>query len=141
MPFKTELVIKHVRGTVLYSLTKPLVYETWKGVEYTMPIGFVFDGHSYPKLLRGIVGSPFASKTVEASCVHDFLLKHFVDTGAMTRREGDGTYSEAQHDCLDKRSLGDVLARKRNYVGVRIGGLFRWLTTPFRNLSSGKPDK
>ncbi len=117
--FKTKLQIEHIENTVLYRLTSPLVYVTWEGVEHIVPENFTTDGHSYPPLLRSILGSPFASKNVEAAVYHDWLCM----TKIVSRREADSEYSHAMADLKTP-----VWKRKRNYLGVRIGAVGSWIS-------------
>ncbi len=131
MPFKSRLRIEHIRGTELYKLIEPLIYVTWKGIERIMPVDYTSDGHSYPKLLRSVLGSPFASKTAEAAWYHDWLLDTLVAEGSMRRGEADSEYSRAMSDLMGK-SIPEVFTRKRNWVGVRIGAFFNWIKSPWK---------
>jgi len=119
MAFKTKLNIQHIEGTEKYKLITPLVYITWKGIERIIPKDFPSDGHSIPKLLRSIAGSPFATKYPKSAWYHDWLIKMQI----VSRKEADSEYSHAMKD-----EGATTFQHKRNYIGVRIGAFFGWLS-------------
>ncbi len=131
MPFKSKLQMEFIEGTTKYKLLKPLVYVTWKGVICIIPEGFASDGHSIPKLLRSIAGSPFATIVAKASWYHDYLC-HLVRLGLMKRNKADSEYSHALSDEGWNKGFWNVFKRKRNYVGVRIGAGLGWITGLFK---------
>ena len=127
MGFKTNLKMEHIPRTERYFLLKELIYLNRKGEKRTVPLGFDSDGHSIPKLLRSIAGSPFATKYPKSAWLHDYLCKMLVHTGLMPRKEADKEYSEAMRDeGASKFQCG------RNYTGVRIGAGFQWITKLFK---------
>lgn len=134
MPFKTELQMKHIKGTEMYKLLSPLVYRTWKDIKRVVPRKYPSDGHSIPKLLRSIAGSPFASTTVEAAWYHDYLCGTLVKQGKMSRREADSEYSHALSDLgwNKKGGFWKTVKRKRNYLGVRFGAGLKWFSGLFK---------
>ena len=119
MPFKSKLNMQHIDGTESYFLLLPIIYITWKKVKRIIPMDFVSDGHSIPKLLRSIAGSPFATKYPKSAWLHDYLIKKHI----VPRNIADSEYSRAMKD-----EGATTFQRKRNYVGVRVGAFFDFLS-------------
>lgn len=130
MPFKSDLVMKHVKGTELFDLTEPLIYETWGGTIRETPIGFRTDGHSYPDKLKYILGNPVGSETLPAAINHD----HDRRDPAIPDELADMWYSQAMSDLgwnfkeKNWKSFTRTFRRKRNYFGVRLGSFFNWFS-------------
>ena len=113
--FKSRLKMQYLEGTLKYKLLSRLVYESFEGEKYTVPRDYVSDGHSIPRLLRSVAGSPFSTKYPKSAWLHDHLLEF----NLLSRKEADELYAEAM------RSEGaSWFQQKRNYWGVRIGSLF-----------------
>ena len=124
--FKSSLRLKHKKGTRLFVLTSPLVYETWDGVIRTTPAGFVIDGHSYPGWTDAFVGNPIACEVVEASVNHD----HDREDPEIPDALADKWYSQAMSDLgwnFKENGWKGAYWRKRNWVGVRVGAFWNWL--------------
>ena len=123
MPFITKLRMEHIEGTELYKLFDPLIYIDSDGKEWILKRETKSDGHSIPKLLRSVAGSPFATKYPKSAWFHDFWCK----TGIIPRREADKKYKQ-----MMKEEGANKFQQVRNYAGVRTGAFFNWITSPFR---------
>ena len=123
MPFPNKLRMEHIDGTERYKLIGILIWIDPDGKEWRLEIGTESDGHSIPKLLRSIAGSPFATKYPKSAIFHDKWCK----TGIIPRREADKKYKQ-----MMKEEGANKFQQIRNYAGVRVGSFFKWITSPFR---------
>ena len=119
MPFVGKLRMEHVDGTETYKLLESLIYITRKKEKRVTPKDFVSDGHSIPRALRSLAGSPFATKYPKSAWKHDYEC----ETGIIPRKQADKEYKEAM---ADEGASG--FQQGRNYVGVRTGAFFNWLS-------------
>lgn len=87
-----------------------------------VPIGFVTDGASVPRL--PIVFLLVGGKAKRAAAVHDFLYQTH---GTRSRRQADLVFYEGMK--VDGVSMW---ARELMYAGVRIGGFSSWADGPAR---------
>ena len=115
--------MRHIEDTEFYKLLEPLVYATPEGQNWTIRVGYVSDGHSIPKLLRSLAGSPFATKYPKSAWLHDFLCQ----TKVITRKEADLLYVRAM-----KAEGANWFQQKRNYAGVRLGVFGNWVSKLWR---------
>ncbi len=127
MPFITKLQMEHIDRTETYFLLSDLDYMTWAGKKHTTHKGFASDGHSIPKIVRGIVGSPFATKHPRPAFYHDDLLVNYVRKGLMTQFEAASEYSHAMKD-----DGASTFKRKAYWLGVRFGDYWHNLKRKFR---------
>ena len=68
-----------------------LSYTTEKDRVYTVPIGFITDGASIPKIFWSFIGSPFTGLYRRAALIHDYLYA----TQTTTRVYADRVFLEA----------------------------------------------
>ncbi len=100
-----------------FIVTRPLSYTTKKGVTHEVPIGFVTDGASIPKIFWSIVGSPFTGLYSEAALIHDYLYCK----QKTTRGYADSVFLEAM------KELGvSWWKRRAMWTAVRVGGWAPW---------------
>ena len=94
-----------------------LTYITNKGVSHVVPIGFITDGASIPKLFWSFIGSPFTGLYRRAALIHDYL--YYIQT---TKRScADRVFLEAM------KSLKVSLWKRRvMYYAVRGWGWKPW---------------
>lgn len=59
-------------GNGQWKLIRPFIYHSEIGGEIEVPIDFISDGASIPRLSQVIVGSPWSGKFVEAAVIHDW---------------------------------------------------------------------
>lgn len=122
--FTDELTLTHVNvNWRLWRLEHDLVYEVGSlgsGREIRVPMGFLTDGASVPRLLWPAY--PSWGQYARAAVVHDYLLwrLHSGDPHpeGTTRRRCDGVFAEAMGVC----GVG-TLRRAVLYAGVRFGAL------------------
>ena len=111
--FKGDLVLKKYTP-YSYKLVKPISYTTNKGKEWIVPIGFLTDGASIPKIAWSIVGSPLTGRYTKAAVVHD----QFYALVNVKRSYADKIFLEA----MKELKVG-WLKRKTMYWAVR---LYSW---------------
>lgn len=56
-------------------LLEPLAYTDPDGVEYTVPVDFMYDGASIPDFAWGVVGHPFMRGYLRPAALHDYLCR------------------------------------------------------------------
>lgn len=88
---------------------------TFEYRDIVIPVGFVFDGASTPRIFWSII-PPF-KLTKRASCVHDWLCKNA--RNSKDRRRADKIFAEA----LREMGMNPVRVFL-GYVGVRLGALW-----------------
>lgn len=94
-----------------------LSYTTKKGITHIVPIGFITDGASIPKIFWSLVGSPFTGLYRRAALIHDYL--YFTQT--TKRSYADKVFLEAM------KVLGVSWWKRRlMWVAVRVGGWRPW---------------
>lgn len=87
--------------------------------EITVPIGFISDGASIPRIFWSAVGHPFSPRCVRAAIVHDFIC---VEAGNQRqRRFGDTVFAMI----LDEDGV-PVLRRYAMFWAVRMYGFWIW---------------
>ena len=123
MPFRNPLQMEHIEGTKLYELIIPLYWIDKDGKEWKLNKGKRGDGHSIPWFLRGIAGSPFATKYPKSAWFHD----DWVESGIIPRKEADIKYKEIMEE-----EDATKFQQNRNYAGVRIGAGWNWIKSKFK---------
>lgn len=83
--------------------------------DIVVPVGFIFDGASTPRLLWSII-PPF-KKTMRAACVHDYMCRTARNNG--DRKKADQYFLQA----LKEMGFNPV-RRTLGYIGVRVGAFF-----------------
>jgi len=71
------MILEYI-GNGKYRLAKPM-----KIMGYVVPVGFITDGASIPRIFWSLVGSPFTGKYVEVAILHDYLYSGVVDVSFM----------------------------------------------------------
>jgi len=100
-----------------YKTLAELAYTTNKGIAHTVPIGFITDGASIPRLFWSFVGSPFTGLYRRAALIHDYLYA----TQTTKRSYADRIFLEAMKD------LGVSWWKRRvMYLAVRGWGWRPW---------------
>ena len=100
-----------------YKTLAELSYTTNKYITYTVPIGFVTDGASIPKLFWSLVGSPFTGLYRRAALIHDYL--YAIQT--TKRSYADKVFLE----CMKVLKVG-WWKRRIMYMAVRTCGWRPW---------------
>ena len=77
-----------------YKTLAELSYTTNKGIIHTVPIDFITDGASIPKLFWSFVGSPFTGLYRRPSLIHDY----FYATQKVKRNYADRIFLEGMKD-------------------------------------------
>lgn len=126
--FSTDLVVRQVRlqkdrkflfwkwkrEFVEWEVVEPLIYRG-NTETFTVPIGFVTDFASIPRILWSLV--PPYGRYTKAAVLHD----HFYVTQSITRRDADGLFRRTMKELGVSRLLSRVM-----WLAVRIGGGFVW---------------
>lgn len=108
-------VIEHTPYT--FKTQAEVSYTTNAGVLLTVPIGFITDGASIPKLFWSLIGSPFTGNYRRPSLIHDRL--YIVQT--TSRGYADRVFLEGM------KSEGVSWWKRRTmYYAVRLGGWRPW---------------
>ena len=94
-----------------------LSYTTKKDALHTVPIGFITDGASIPKIFWSLVGSPFTGLYRRAALIHDY----FYHTQKVTRQYADKIFLEAM-----KYLKVSWLKRCLMWSAVRTNGWMPW---------------
>ena len=105
-------------GNNRWKLTKPFEYYTQDGKDIIkVPIGFITDGASIPRIFVSITGGHWSGKFGSAAVIHDYLYSIQI----FTRKKTDKIFLEAM------KVLGvSWLKRKTMYYAVRIGARWIW---------------
>lgn len=90
----------------------------YRNMKYVIPVGFVSDGASIPRLFWRILDPRINSKTLKPSIKHDFVYR--TPSVRITRKQADKMYYQELRE-NDYRRCKCVLV----YLGVRLGG---WLS-------------
>jgi len=112
LPGDQPITVGYARGLV--KLT-----QVYKYSKYKVPVGYISDGSSIPRLFWVSIGSPFLPEFRSASIVHDYLYSK----GIGKRKEADKIYREllkCNHVVWWRRNIQYIILR-----------LFGWIT--FRN--------
>ena len=114
----TKVLNADYLGSGRWKITEPFEYFTEDGVDVILvPIGFVSDGASIPRIFWTIIGSPWTGKYAKAAVVHDFLY----DRQLFTRKKSDRIFIEGM------KILGvGWFKRKIMWFSVRVGGWGPW---------------
>lgn len=115
--FLNPLITKHLKG-MQFELRKPFVYvvkfEPYETVN--VPVGFVTDLASIPKIFWSIIGGP-NGRYGKASVIHDWL--YFKQT--YSRRKSDLIFYEAMRELKV-----NFVKRWLIYHAVRVGAWIPW---------------
>ena len=104
-------------GNGQWKLIRPFEYHPDIGKKIVVPIDFVSDGASIPKLAYSIIGGPWTGRYAEAAIIHDWL--YFSQT--TTRKQADIIFIKAM------RVLGVSWWRRiAMYRAVRTFGWIPW---------------
>ena len=112
-PLKGEFL-----GNNRFELGETFVYYTEDGEDtIEVPVGFISDGASIPRIFWTIIGSPWSGKYAKAAVIHDFLyVRQFY-----TRKKSDLIFLEGM------KVLGvSWWKRKAMYWAVRIASGIPW---------------
>ena len=99
---------------------------TFKGIVYTIPNGFSFDGFSNPRLLWRILPSSYGPRVLDPGCKHDFFYR----THDIPKEEADRLLEFEVHE----NGLNKTAARLA-YYGVKFGGGHAWKVGPEKPLT------
>jgi hypothetical protein len=117
--FRSDLILKSVRGTRTWVVLQELAYQTHAYDKIRVPIGFTTDLASVPQLFQNLF--PKDGKYKDAAVVHDYLYSTQGLYGKFTRKQSDKIFSQAMKD------LGvSWWRRSMIYRAVRIGGAGSW---------------
>lgn len=109
------LSIKQSRNNCkMFYVSGQMEYHADNGDTYKIVGGWESDGLSYP---LKILGCPIASCRLKKGLLHDILYGSQI----VTRKQADTIFAEPTDDIPTSWML-----RKRDYLGVRIGGIFAW---------------
>jgi len=75
MPFTEKTVQLEQVSAGIYKTLTALTYTTKKGEIINVPIGYITDGYSKPRLTEILVGGRFEDD-IRPSCIHDFLCEN-----------------------------------------------------------------
>lgn len=115
MKISCQILFDKEHGTLLRTL-EPVSFSI-NGKEYTVPVGFISDGMSIPRLYWRFLSPPINGVTLVPSIIHDWLYKNHI----CTRREADIWYYHAlRFNGYPRWKAGLV------FIGVRIGGYPHW---------------
>ena len=116
--FTSSLIVSIPPDGEIRTLIKPFSYSVGNNkVIIEVPIGFITDGASIPKIAWSIIGSPMTGKYIYAAVLHDYC--YFIKT--FSRKKSDQIFLEAME------ILGvSKLKRKIIYYAVRAGGRWAW---------------
>lgn len=103
------------KGSTLAILLQEIVF-SYKGIFYTIPIGFRSDGASLPKFFWRLIGHPFDMSYLREAIIHDYLYKYQI----CSRKESDKFFFKILKD----NNLG--FKRYLIYIGLRAGGWVSW---------------
>lgn len=117
-----------------FLVVSPLVYEASSGSKYAVPMGFITDFASIPKLVRLMPGFDVNGRSRAAAVLHDFL---YSSHGFVCDQSKDAGYqvthqhlTRAQCDALFREALLSLgVGRGVAYsmwLGVRTGGWMYW---------------
>lgn len=81
--FITELVVTHLVRTNSLRVKEPLIYSS-KEIMVTVPVGFIYDGASIPKIFNNLLPK-MGARYDRAACLHDWLYS----THMLSRLETD----------------------------------------------------
>ena len=126
MPFLGELYTKEA-GRKTVELTRTLIYITKSDRVVKVPIGFVSDYASIPRILTPII--PVLGKHRKAAVVHDFLYvkKGQIPSRKYSRSECDKIFLEAmQESGVSWWKRNAMYYAVRAYWGVRTFGRYSW---------------
>lgn len=112
--FLSPLVLK-AEGPGEWSVQEPFRYEADTGAIYIVPVGFVTDLASIPRITRPLID--INGKSRRPAVLHDWL--YCLKVG--TRSEADSLFLEA----LKSEGVG-FTTRWSMYIGVRTGGWYYW---------------
>lgn len=118
--------VYEIRGHTAYTFItiKSLSYTTKKGITYTVPVGFITDGASIPKIFWSWIGSPYTGHYRRAALIHDYL--YF--TQIARRSYADRIFLEAM------KYLGVSFWKRRTmWFAVRSWGWIPWMRHKKRN--------
>ena len=127
MPFLTPLQVEKSDGQCRgqWRLIRDLVYQG-KVDDLRVPVGFLTDFASVPRLLQGIV--PKMGSHDRAAVVHDYLYREAPQVlvepegcKQISRRDADGVFLRIMRE----QHVG-CLRRCVLYWGVRLGGWVAW---------------
>lgn len=117
--FTTSLNVFIPQDGKTRTLIKPLGYAVGSGnrIIIEVPVGFVTDGASIPKVAWGVIGSPMTGRYIYAAIIHDY----FYYMGTFSRLRSDIIFLEAM-------AVLNVPRWKRNiiYRAVRLFGFMAW---------------
>ena len=117
--FLTKLVTRRL-GDGDNQLTEELIYR-YGGVEIVVPIGFISDFASIPRIAWTLVGPP-GGAYAESAVIHDYLLQYpMLGERKLTRKDCDGIF-------LDGMKSQNIfwLKRKVMWASVRAGSWVSW---------------
>ena len=114
MPFESRLVLGTDLGEDDYIVDLPLAYRTHEGALIIVPVGFVTNLASVPRLFWRIFPRD-GGKWRAAAVIHDYMV------GVVPWSEATLIFDQALQD-----NGANWFQRKAMITGVWFGGLFRW---------------
>lgn len=91
--FTEEIAIEPAGGK-LWKVTRAFAYITDQSERIDIPIGFVFDGASIPKVAWFFIGHPLDQEYLAPSAIHDNLYR----TQEFSRSKTDYIFKQAMRD-------------------------------------------
>lgn len=113
--FSSELVVQVLPNGLEDQLVTPLIWTSYNGMKIEVPVGFVTDYASVPRVFWAIL--PPSGKYTKAAVLHDWLYV----MKPVARSEADGYLREAMTDCGV-----DFVEREVIYRQVRWWGWVSW---------------
>lgn len=118
MPFESDLELRHRPGHTRWHVVRPLRYRTHDERLIVVPVGYLSDLASVPRLARRIV-DPQTPEVRRPSVVHDYIYTD--QTHRFTKAEADRVFYDALVDEGMPRSLAWLL-----WKAVALGGRGSW---------------
>ena len=114
--FTSPLIVKHINGKD-WEVMQEFTYKVFNStVMITVPVGYITDFASIPKIVWPIIGHP-AGRHGKAAVIHDYLYS----TRRFSRKRSDRIFLEA----MKVLKIGTI-KRKMMYYAVRLFGRPAW---------------
>lgn len=118
MPFESHLELRHRPGHNRWEVIRELHYRTADGRLIVVPVGYLSDMASVPRLARQLV-DPQTPAVRRPSVVHDFVYTDL--THRFTNAEAD----QILYESLIEEGMGKFMARLI-WCAVRLSGRGNW---------------
>jgi hypothetical protein len=109
-----------------YQLTQSLYYRYKDNAIFALPIGYVFDGPSYPKFLEKLVGERDAEACIAASAMHDTMNNMPIMYSSLNEikytkfkiKKGAKLYRKMIKQWPNKEDKPNSFKRRIQYIGL-----------------------